>query len=214
MTKRVAFAGRPCGFTLIEVLVALSIMAVLATMAWQGIDGMARSRDVSNAAVEGTLRINTTLAQWERDLQSLQDTGSVPPLRFDGATLRLTRTTDDGVQLVAWSLRDGAWWRWASPAFTRAADLQDAWLGSQQLLGNEPGTLRVLGDTSAVQVYFYRGSGWSNAQSSGDVAPTGSAVAGTTPVVEEQLPTGIRLVLSLAGGTLTRDLVLPSQPPS
>ena len=40
------------GFTLVEVLVALSIMAVLATMAWQGIDGMVRARDISQARLD------------------------------------------------------------------------------------------------------------------------------------------------------------------
>ena len=110
---------RAAGFTLIEVLVALSIMAVLAVMAWQGIDAMARTRNVTQAAMERTLRFNTAMAQWERDLQTLLDTKAVPALRFDGATLRLTREVDGGVQMVAWSFRDGAWWRWASPAVTR-----------------------------------------------------------------------------------------------
>jgi general secretion pathway protein J len=202
------------GFTLVEVLVALSIMAVLATMAWQGIDGMARSRDGSNAAVERTLRINTALAQWEQDLSLLQDAGGVDPLRFDGATLRLTRTVEGGVQLVTWSLRDGAWWRWASPPAARVSDLQESWLRSQQLLGNEPGTLRVLGEARELQVYFYRGNGWSNAQSSGDAAPLDSAVAGTpTAAPDEQLPTGVRLVLTLENGALTKDLVLQPQTP-
>ncbi|MDO8376410.1 MAG: prepilin-type N-terminal cleavage/methylation domain-containing protein, partial [Aquabacterium sp.] len=34
------------GFTLVEVLVALVIMAVIAVMGWQGVDSMARSRDI------------------------------------------------------------------------------------------------------------------------------------------------------------------------
>jgi general secretion pathway protein J len=36
------------GFTLVEVLVALVVMAVLASMAWQGIDGIARSRTIAD----------------------------------------------------------------------------------------------------------------------------------------------------------------------
>lgn len=208
---------RPRGFTLVEVLVALTIMAVLSMMAWQGIDAMARTRQASNAAVDRTLRIQTALAQWERDLQALQATRSVPPLRFDGARMTLTREAEGGIQLVVWSLRDGSWWRWASPAVTFVDDLQEHWLRSQQLLGNEPGTLRVMGDTTAMQVYFYRGNGWANAQSSGDLvarapAPTAAASAPAQPAVE-QLPTGVRLVLTLGETALTRDIALAPQQP-
>lgn len=201
------------GFTLVEVLVALTIMAVLSMMAWQGIDAMARTRQSSNAAVERTLRIQTALAQWERDLQSLQNTRSVPALRFDGARLTLTREAEGGVQLVVWSLRDGAWWRWASPAVTRVDALQEYWLRSQQLIGNEAGTLRVMGEAKTMQVYFYRGNGWANAQSSGDLvapAPAPAASAPPQPAVE-QLPTGVRLVLTLGEAPLTRDIALAPQ---
>ena len=41
---------RARGFTLVEVLVALAIMALLATMAWQGVDAMARTRESGNGA--------------------------------------------------------------------------------------------------------------------------------------------------------------------
>lgn len=200
--------SRPSGFTLVEVLVALVIMAVIAGMAWRGVDGMARARGASNDAVERTLRLSTALAQWEQDLLALHNGVVVPPLRFDGATLRLTRETEGGVALVAWSLREGAWWRWASPAVTKVTELQEHWLRSQQLLGNEPGTLKVVDDVSQVQVFFFRGNGWSNAQSAGDAAAAdGRGAAG------EQLPTGVRLVLGVGGNTLTRDIVLAPQSP-
>lgn len=195
------------GFTLVEVLVALAIMAVLAALAWRGLDGMIRARDGSQARLERTLRLATVIAQWDQDLQALQETGVVPALSFDGATLRLTRSGGDGMQLVAWSLQGGRWQRWASPAATRVGALQDNWLRSLQLLGNEPGQLRLLDDVDQLQLYFYRGNGWSNAQSSGDVAESG----GRAPA--EALPTGVRLVLTIAGRTLTRDLLLAARTP-
>lgn len=202
------------GFTLVEVLVALAIMALLATMAWQGVDAMARTREIGNGAVERTLRLQTALAQWERDLQAVQDTHTVPALRFDGARLLLTREAEGGVQLVAWQLRDGAWWRWTSPAVTRADELQEYWLRAQQLLGNEIGTLRVLGQATGVQVYVYRGNGWANAQSSGDVVAPPAAGASAPPrPAAERLPTGVRLVLNLTDGNVVRDVALPPQMP-
>ncbi|MFZ2649953.1 MAG: prepilin-type N-terminal cleavage/methylation domain-containing protein [Burkholderiaceae bacterium] len=223
------------GFTLVEVLVSLMVMALMASMAWQGVDAIVRARDASQQRVDSTLRINTVLAQWEHDLGSLQETASVPPLSFDGATLRLTRRAIGGIQLVTWALRSdaggGNLQRWASPAYTTRAELQDAWLSSQQFQGSEPGQLRALSGLSQWQVYFYRGNAWSNAQSSGDLvapraaasaagsaasAPEGAAsapgIAAGAPA-RQALPSGVRLVLEFADGgdghgSLIRDTLL------
>ena len=200
---------RSAGFTLVEVLVALLIMAVLSTMAWQGVDGMVRARDASQEAAERTLRLTTVMAQWEQDLASIYDSPSAPAIAFDGANLRLTRSTPQGAQVVVWSLREGVWRRWASPSVTRAFELQQAWLMSQQLIGTEDQQVRLLDGATQWQVYFFRGNAWSNAQSSADTVtiPSSGRPAGTAP--RAALPTGVRLVLSLDDTRrLTRDVLL------
>ena len=203
------------GFTLVEVLVALMVMALLAVMAWQGVDGILRTRQASQVRLDQMLRLNTAMAQFEQDLLELQDTQVVPALAFDGATFRLTRRGERGLQLVAWSLRDGGWWRWSGSAVSGTRELQDQWLVSQQLQGREPGWLRVLDGVSTWQVYCYRNNGWSNCQSSGDVAsPTAAAAAAaaaSAPTVRARvaLPTGVRLTMTLlTSATLTRDILL------
>jgi general secretion pathway protein J len=171
---------------------------------------MLRARDYGQQAIERTARINTILAQWEQDLQALHDTGSVPALAFDGQTLRLTRTTRGGVVLVAWSLHGSRWMRWSSQPTTRVAELQEVWMRSQQLLGNEAAQVPLLDNVGEWQVYLYRGNGWSNAQSTGDVslAPAGAA---SSVVAREALADGVRLVVSIGGQTLTRDIALGPQ---
>ncbi|MBK6786819.1 MAG: prepilin-type N-terminal cleavage/methylation domain-containing protein [Rubrivivax sp.] len=208
------------GFTLVEVLVALLALAILASLSWQGLDGILRAREVTRASLDRSTRLATVVTQWEQDLHALHDTGVVPALAFDGQTLRLTRRVETGVALVAWSVRSGLWQRWAGPATTRSGELQQGWLSSFQFVGNEPGHLLLAEAAGDWQIYFHRGGAWTNAQSSGDLlqpsqpqapasgasAPAAEAVAATAP--REALPEAVRLVITLDGRTLTRDIAL------
>ncbi len=209
-------APRRGGFTLVEVLVALFAMALLATLGWRGLDGVLRARDASRASIDATSRLATVLAQWEHDLGALHDTAVVPAIAFDGLSLRLTRRVDGGVALVVWSVRSGTWQRWTTPAVVDAAQLQELWLQSQQLQGTEPGHLAVVEGAADWQLYFHRGSTWSNAQSSAGVvvAPpldAASGAASAPAIVREALPNAVRLVITLPEGRLTRDIALGPQ---
>lgn len=201
------------GFTLVEVLVALVVMAIGAGLAWQGLDGILRAREAGKATLDRTLRVNTVVVQWEQDLAALRDVGSgVPALSFDGQTLRLVRQAEGGVALVAWSVRGGQWQRWVGPTVTRVGDLRESFERSQQLLGNETSQLNLV-QASEFNVFFYRGNAWTNAQSTGDLvqAPSVPASGATGPAAaasREQLPSAVRLVITLDGGVLTRDVAL------
>jgi len=207
------------GFTLVEVLVALFVMAIVALMAWQGIDGILRTREISAGQVDRTLRLQSVIAQWEQDLAAVQDTLIVPALSFDGASLRMTREADSGMQVVAWSLRGTDWVRWAGPPVTGAGSLREQWLQSLQLLGNEGGHLLALSGLADWQVYFFRDNGWSNAQSTGNIVPAAPAApASGVPVARTRvaLPSGVRVLLTMGpesgfSGSLTRDVRLVAQ---
>lgn len=208
------------GFTLVEVLVALFIMAVIAGLGWQGIDSMLRARETAQAATERTLRLATVVAQWEQDLAAVVDTAAVPALHCDGASLRLTRRADGGVQTVVWALRQRTWQRWHSPTLLRVADLQEAWLRSQQLLGNEDGQITMVKDVDEWQVYFFQpgDNSWSNCQSTGNTAPAAAApppaasgASAPQVVARNRLPSGVRVALRLGEASLTRDVVLSPQ---
>lgn len=196
------------GFTLVEVLVALFVMALMAALAWRGVDGVLKSRDAGRDAVDRTMQLTTLMAQWETDLQSLHRDAGVPALAFDGRTLRLVRRADGALQLVAWSLDGGQWLRWTSPPARRAGELQQAWLRSQQLQRDSPGQLPLLDGVVDWQVYFYRGNAWTNAQSTGDLVQPSESGASAPQRPVEQLPAGVRLVLQLDGQTLTRDVLV------
>jgi len=203
------------GFTLVEVLVALVIMAIMSLMAWQGVDGIVRTREANQTRLEQTLRLQTVVLQWEQDLAALQESSAVPALTCDGQTVRMTRRAEGGLQVVAWSLRPddrGAiWQRWAGPAVTTTRGLQDSWLRTQQFQGSETGQLRALVGLEEWRVYFFQGNAWANCQSTGNVVtPAASAPAGPQ---RQALPAGVRLVLAFApgsglAGSLVRDIVI------
>ena len=56
------------GFTLVEVMIAITIMAVLAVMAWRGLDGVSRANSTLERRSEELGRLLRALDQLERDL--------------------------------------------------------------------------------------------------------------------------------------------------
>ena len=211
-------ARRPGGFTLVEVLVALFVMALMAALAWRGVDGVLRGRDAGRDAIDRTVLLATVMSQWQTDLQSLHDDSGTPTLTFDGRTLRLVRKAEGGVQLVAWSLYGRVWQRWTSEVTTRQADLQQAWLRSQQLQGNEPGQVRLLEGVSTWQAQrqFAEDNAWTNFQSTGDLQAVTPSVANAASAASapasnrntDQLPLAVRVILTIDGKTLTRDIMI------
>lgn len=217
---------RTGGFTLVEVLVALVVMATMAVMSWRGLDALLKTRDIAQSALEQSARLQTVLAQWEQDLRSIQDSGAVDALSFDGASLRMTREQPLGMQVVAWTVREGRLYRWESPVVQTAQALDSAYQRSQQFIAQDDQRLIALEGISGWQLYFYRGNSWSNAQSSGNVltpvlpvTPPASAASGVASLVgpqRQQLPSGVRMVLQFApssgfAGPLTRQIVLGPQ---
>ena len=201
---------RQRGFTLVEVLVALVVMATMAGMAWRGIDALVKSREIAEQRLSQTARLQTVLAQWEVDLRALQDSHSlVQPLTFDGSNLVLTRQVPTGLEVVVWSLREGSLWRWESPSVRTVQDLEDQrQRGLQQLAQRNP-ALRAFDGVAGWQFYCYWGNAWSNCQSTG-----GAATANAGPVnpnAATQTPSGLRIAMQFAeggglAGTLTREL--------
>lgn len=182
------------GFTLIEVLVALVILSVMAATAFKGMDSISRAREVAEGKLKRTLRLQSVMTQWDADMASVIDiptvkTGAIQGQRsflFNGSYLRLARQAPGGVQVVAWSLRDGRWERWAGPPVTTVGELEAQWTQADQLKGTEPGTLTMLKGALQWQMYFYIGVSGSRLE------PTNPQSTGNN-----QLPVAVRSVLTL-----------------
>ena len=206
------------GFTLVELLVALFIMALLAGLSWRGIDGMARAQATSRARADQVATLSTALAQWQTDLDHLQEITGQPTLDYDGRVLRMTRIYDKAdLRVVGWAKRvvDGQlrWLRWQSDALRTRPELQTAWAQAQRW-GQNPGETERQNETSIAaiddwQIFYFRNDTWTNPQSS-----SGSGADAAAPASAAPLPDGVRLVLGLSAGqpvsgNITRDWVRP-----
>ncbi len=173
--------ARQAGFTLIEVLVALALMALVSLMAWRGLASVSSARDRIEQQAEDTDAIVRTLGQMARDVElSYSGPGFDAPgkdavalssgLRLlrqsrGGQTLEVLRPDPDGNglwQRVQWQVRPDGLWRASGPPAPRSP-LPAAVNGALLLPGVHTLSLRA----------WVPGVGWANANASFGAAPTG-----------------------------------------
>jgi general secretion pathway protein J len=192
---------RARGFTLIEVLVAIGIMALMSLMAWRGIDGMLRTQGSMQTRADDIRTLQAGLAQWQTDLDQLAELPGTPSWDWDGQVRRLTRRSADApaspsgpvpsVQVVAWTWRvdpgrpgGGDWQRWQSAALTQNQDWQTAWDAARQWSQTPDDASRVgqiqIHPLAGWQIFVHRGGAWTNPLSS-DAVTAGTSVPAQSP---------------------------------
>lgn len=232
MTRRLPC--RAAGFTLVELLVALSVMAVLALLSWRGIDGLLRTQQMVRERTDQTAVLQTGLAQWTADLEALIAMPPLPALDFDGRVLRLVRvdTSLPGqpLRVVAWSRQvisqahqgRGSWVRWQSDALRDRQALALAWERAQQSSPATGGPTGGAGTEQPLpivgldgwQLLYFRNNAWSNplsaagADGAAPVTVPGAGRDSVSPTTTGAAgtPDGIRLVLQLRGPGLSGSL--------
>ena len=208
------------GFTLVEVLVAISVMALMTLMAWRGLDGMLHSQRELQSRADQVRTLQAGLAQWQTDLAQTTELNGTPAWHWDGKVLRLTRQApafaEAGVQVVAWTWRQdtgrpggGDWVRWQSPSLRTQGAWQLAWQDAQTWSQSPTAALRQnevqIHPLSGWQLYVHRGGNWTNplsdasASSSANGAASNSGTGTTTSY--NTVPDGVRLLLDLPAAT-------------
>ena len=209
------------GFTLIEVLVASAILALMALISWRGLDGMFKTQTALQTRSDATQNLQMGMAQWRTDLDNMLVLLGTPALEWDGRVMRITRQHSQdpkaGVQVVAWTLGNGQWTRWQSEPLMQNDAWTQAWTQAQ-IWAESAGNLKantaqevVIHPVQTWQIYFHRDGAWTNALSS-DVN-TNSNTNGKSSL--QNLPEGLRLGLELADrpeiqGKVTMDWVRPT----
>jgi len=139
------------GMTLIELLVAISVLAFIAVLGWRGLDSIMRARIALTEDLEQTRGMQLAFAQLQSDCAHLADAAVLPnriPLAAGQDRLTLVRTVFSDnqptrLQVVAYRVKEGLLTRHESAATRDLTELEAMWRA-------------VAGDTVASQVSFDR----------------------------------------------------------
>jgi general secretion pathway protein J len=177
--KRVTKPGRarrPArigGFTLIEMLVAITILAVIALLSWRGLDATIRGRDGIISNLNQTRMLGRYFSQMQFDLLNLVTADEVfgPPLRIRPNELVLVRHLNVGggptfVQVVRYRRNGDQLIRSASAPLASLAELDDALHHMDQFAG-----VVVANSARSMQLAVWIApTGWTTSQSVVDQA--------------------------------------------
>ena len=87
------------GFTLVELLVAISILAIVAVLGWRGLDGIVRAREALTQQLEATRGMQLAFAQMQSDCEHLagrEIIGRRPNLQWQEGRFMLLRSRSSG----------------------------------------------------------------------------------------------------------------------
>jgi general secretion pathway protein J len=123
------------GFTLIEVMIALIIMAMIGIMSWRGLDGSLRAKEIIEHHIEEHQAIQTLINYWQKDCRSLS-TGidsEIPNFVKGNKNFWLIKHVStlnaQGWQMIGYTNTNNKIQRLQSKVYPSKNDLEIQWLG-------------------------------------------------------------------------------------
>lgn len=218
--------SRQNGLTLIELLVAISVLAFVAVLGWRGLDSIVRARVALNEDLEHTRGMQLAFAQMQNDFAQMVPGSVVPdraPLVIDQGRVTLIRKVyadnqPSRLQVVTYHVKDGVLMRRESEATRDLTELDNLWAAAE----SDAGTMQdvaLQSGVAALTMRIWGPKGWGEANANpeapeppqriaqGAVTPRAGAPAPGTPPPGTPLPpqasqtalTGLQVALQLRG---------------
>ena len=172
---RVRYRGRQDGFTLLEMLVAIAIFASLSMGAYQVLQGVLTSDEVSKKKEARLSELQLAFTLMERDITQMVPRSG----RIDGENNKvLLAASRFGQQSDDWGMafiRGG----WLNPDGMRLKDHtleRLSYLYPDPVIGTEPRIQPMLDRVTALRFYFYDKGVWKEEWTQRNVLPYGLAV--------------------------------------
>jgi len=123
------------GFTLVELLVAITILGFIAVLGWRGLDGIIRSRSALTAQMEQTRGLQLAFAQMQSDCENLATSAllrnraymQVDDDRITMVRMVLAENQASRLQVVSYRVRDGVLTRRESASTRDLLQLDNLW---------------------------------------------------------------------------------------
>ncbi|MRV75737.1 prepilin-type N-terminal cleavage/methylation domain-containing protein [Duganella sp. FT92W] len=201
---------RPHGFTLVELLVAITILAFIAVMSWRGLDGIVRSRQALTAQMDQTRGAQLAFAQLQNDLEQLSDKtviGDRPRLVADETSMVFIRNVlaegePSRVQTVSYRIRDSVLIRKESVATRDLRQLDMLWQAALADTGPAP-AVALQNGVAKMTSRVWEAGGWQPAPVPANAGTGAGLTGGPGAVAAPQAPlqqtgfTGIEWTLQL-----------------
>jgi general secretion pathway protein J len=196
------------GFTLVELLVAISILAIVAVLGWRGLDGIVRARAALTEQMETTRGMQLAFAQMTSDCEhiALRDVLDQRPYLLAGAgrfTLVREVFADNQpsrLQVVAYRIVDGALVRRESAATRDMLQLDALWQ-SQVSDTDTSGAVVLQTGVTGMQISTWQNNAWRQAGPDSGAGPNSGAVNN-----------GAATAAALAQGTSTANATVAADP--
>ncbi|AMP01922.1 prepilin-type N-terminal cleavage/methylation domain protein [Collimonas arenae] len=203
------------GFTLVEMIIAITILAMVAILGWRGLDGIVRSRIALTTEMEQTRGMQLTFAQLQSDCAQLAPASLMltrPTLLATQDRLLMVRQVfaeqqPTRVQVIDYRLRNGVLTRQESLATRDLNVLDGLWQSALNDAGDHPENSQAVtlqSDLASMQMQLWGsdGQGW---------RPPAAASAGSQDTGSNANQwTGLQVALQLRGhnGSMLKTFLL------
>lgn len=205
------------GFALLEVIVALVIMALVGLMAWRGMDAMIRGREVIDRRAYQDADYSQLVRQFERDCQEVlrrnelnllasamnantAQVGSVSAITAGAKNIwfirRYRSDNQDAWLITGYGIGPNSLLRWTSRPLLQRVDAASMWAGimkdpdlnsSDLLISLE--VPAVARQTFLVQTSLLSGAGSSGTSTTGTAIPNSASAASSTTTTSANVTT-------------------------